>query len=251
VSSEPPRGGDRPARTGAASTEVLAQRLASIRRRVDSAARDAGRDPATIRVVAVTKGHPATAIEAAAAVGLHDVGESRVQEAQAKRDAIGGRQLDWHMIGHLQRNKARPAASLFDTVHSLDSAALAADLARHRDRLGASRVRVLIEVELSGLPRRAGVPPADAAALVMAARGHAALDVVGLMTIAPPGPPEVAERCFSTLRNLRDSIQARHGVALEELSMGMSDDFEIAIAQGATIIRLGRALFGDPGAQGR
>jgi pyridoxal phosphate enzyme (YggS family) len=218
---------------------------------MESAARAAGRDPASVRLVAVTKGHPAGAIEAAAALGLRDIGESRVQEAQAKSQAIGRRGLDWHMIGHLQRNKAKAAALLFDTVHSIDSAPLAADLARHRDLLGGSHLRVLIEVELSGLPGRAGVVPAEAGALVAAVRHHGTLDLVGLMTIAPPGPPEEVERCFSTLRVLRDSIRASHGMALDELSMGMSDDFEIAIAQGATIIRLGRVLFGDRTAGGR
>jgi PLP dependent protein len=230
---------------------MVAHRLASISRGVESAARRAGRDPAAVRLVAVTKGHPAGAIEAAASLGLRDIGESRVQEALAKSEAVGRRGLDWHMIGHLQRNKAKQAAALFDTVHSVDSVTLAADLARHRDLLGGSRLRVLIEVELSGLPGRAGVLPAEAAGLVAAARDLAALDVVGLMTIAPPGPPEAAERCFSTLRDLRDAIRARHGIELDELSMGMSDDFEVAVAQGATIIRLGRALFGDPSAGGR
>lgn len=240
-----------PALAGAAATDMLAQRLASINRRVDSAARRAGRDPAAVRVVAVTKGHSAGAIEAAAALGLRDIGESRVQEAVAKHEAIGHCGLDWHMIGHLQRNKARAAASLFDTVHSVDSVALAAELARHRDLLDGSRLRVLIEVDLSGLPGRAGVLPADVAGLVAAVRDQAALAVVGLMAIAPPGSPDAAERCFSSLRGLRDAIRAGEGVALDELSMGMSDDFEIAIAEGATIIRLGRALFGDPSTGGR
>ena len=240
-----------PALAGEAATDMLAQRLASINRRVESAARSAGRDPDAVRLVAVTKGHPAGAIEAAAALGLRDIGESRVQEAVTKDEAIGRRGLDWHMIGHLQRNKAKSAASLFDTVHSIDSAAVAADLARHRDLLGGARLRVLIEVELSGLPGRAGVLPADAARLVAAVRDHAALEVVGLMTIAPPGSLEAAQRCFSTLRHLRDAIRAGEGMALDELSMGMSDDFEIAIAEGATIIRLGRALFGDPRTGGR
>jgi pyridoxal phosphate enzyme (YggS family) len=240
-----------PALMGPEATDMLAQRLASINRRVNSAARSAGRDPAAVRLVAITKGHPAGAIEGAAALGLRDIGESRVQEAVAKHEAIGRCGLDWHMIGHLQRNKARSAASLFDTVHSVDSAALAADLARHRALLGGSRLHVLIEVELSGLPGRAGVLPADAARLVAAVRDHAALEVVGLMTIAPAGSPAAAERCFSALRGLRDAIRAGEGIALDELSMGMSDDFEIAIAQGATFIRLGRALFGDPRTGGR
>jgi pyridoxal phosphate enzyme (YggS family) len=229
--------------------ELLAARLASIRERVERAALTAGRDPGAIRLLAVTKGHPAGSIEVAVALGLHDIGESRVQEAQAKRAAIAAPGVRWHMIGHLQRNKARVAAALFDTVHSVDSAALAAELDRHR-KVRSTRLNVLIEVELTGLPGRTGVPPGDVAAVLDAVRGLQALEPVGLMTIAAPGPGAAAGLCFSRLRGIRDALRESHGVALEELSMGMSDDFEVAIAHGATIIRLGRALFGDRPAGG-
>jgi pyridoxal phosphate enzyme (YggS family) len=230
--------------------DVLAVRLASIRERVGRAAQSAGRDPAGVRLLAVTKGHPASAVEAALVLGLRDIGESRVQEAQAKREAVTADGVSWHMVGHLQRNKAGPAASLFDTVHSVDSAALAAALARHRGS-EAAPLRILIEVDLTGLPRRAGVAPADAGGLLGVVCGLAALQPVGLMTIAPPGAGAAAGQCFSRLRVLRDALSDRHGTALAELSMGMSDDFEIAVAEGATIIRLGRALFGDRPAGGR
>ncbi|HEY8754970.1 MAG TPA: YggS family pyridoxal phosphate-dependent enzyme [Candidatus Dormibacteraeota bacterium] len=226
-----------------AAADLLAERLAWIRERMGRAAQTAGRDPGAIRLLAVTKGHPAGAIEAAVALGLCDIGESRVQEATVKRAAVAAPGVTWHMVGHLQRNKARAAAALFDTVHSLDSAALATALARHRDP-GAGLLRVFIEVELTGLPGRTGVEPAQAGALLDAVRDLAALEAVGLMTIAPPGAPDAAGRYFSRLRDLRDALRESHGVALDELSMGMSADFEVAIAQGATIIRLGRALFG-------
>lgn len=227
-----------------AAGDLLAERLASIRERMGRAAEAAGRDPGAIRLLAVTKGHPPDAVEAAVSLGLRDIGESRVQEATAKRAAVAAPGVSWHMVGHLQRNKARAAAALFDTVHSLHSAALAGELARHR-RPGAPRLRVFIEVELTGLPRRTGVAPAQAGALLDAVRDLAALELVGLMTIAPPGAHDVAGPHFSRLRDLRDSLRESHGMALDELSMGMSADFEVAIARGATIIRLGRALFSD------
>lgn len=231
------------------AADLLSERLASIRERVGRAAERAGRDPADIRLLAVTKGHPPAAVEAALALGLRDIGESRVQEATAKRAAIAAPGVSWHLIGHLQRNKARTAATLFDTVHSLDSAALGAALARHRDP-DTPPLRVLIEVELTGLPRRTGVVPAQAGALLDAVRGLAALDPVGLMTIAPPGGHDLAALHFARLRDLRDSLRESHAVALDELSMGMSADFEVAVAEGATIIRLGHALFGGRPAAG-
>ncbi|HWF57167.1 MAG TPA: YggS family pyridoxal phosphate-dependent enzyme [Candidatus Dormibacteraeota bacterium] len=230
--------------SGGAAADLLAARLASIRERVGRAAQTAGRDPASIRLLAVTKGHPAGAVAAAVALGLRDIGESRVQEATAKRAALDAPGVSWHMVGHLQRNKARAAAQLFDTVHSLDSATLAAELARHRDP-GAPRLRVFIEVELTGLASRTGVEPAQAGALLDSVRGLAALEPVGLMTIAPPDAPGAAAGCFSRLRDLREALHHSHGLALGELSMGMSNDFEAAIAEGSTVIRLGRALFGD------
>ena len=228
----------------------LAERLASVSERIRRAAEDAGRDPADVRVLAVTKGHPVEAIEDALSLGLREIGESRVQEAQAKRAACAGRGISWHMIGHLQRNKARLAASLFDTVQSLDSAALAVDLARHRGTHVAP-LRVLIEVELTGLPGRTGTSPDDAAAVLEVVSGLAALEPAGLMTVAPPGPPEAAQLCFERLRELREALRQTQGIALDELSMGMSDDYEVAIAHGATVIRLGRALFGDRPRPGR
>jgi PLP dependent protein len=216
---------------------------------VTRAAESAGRDPASIRVLAVTKGHTVGAVTIAAQLGLRDIGESRVQEAQAKAAAYDGTAVSWHMVGHLQRNKARAAAILFDTVHSVDSLPLATALARHRGA-AATPLRVFIEVELSGIAGRSGVSPNDVPQLLAELRTLPELEVEGLMTIAPPGPPELAADCFSRLHDLRAVVSDRQGIALPGLSMGMSGDFEVAIAHGATVIRLGRVLFGDPASPG-
>ena len=226
------------------SAAELGERLASIRERIARAAQRAGRDPAGVVVLAITKGHPVAAIEDAVAVGLRQVGESRVQEARAKQAQLSGREISWHMIGHLQRNKARAAATMFDTVHSVDGAAVAAALAAGRgpERLPLS---VYIEVELTGIPARTGVAPEAAAGLLTELRGLPALAPVGLMTIAPPGPPEAARACFAHLRELRERLRELSGMELGELSMGMSDDYEVAVEEGATVLRLGRALFGS------
>ncbi len=231
------------------STDLVAQRLESVRNRVARAAERAGRDPASVLLLAVTKGHPVAAVTIAAQLGLHDIGESRVQEAQTKRASYAGELLSWHMVGHLQRNKARVAAGLFDTVHSVDSAALASSLARHRAG-GADPLRVFVEVDLSGIPGRSGVSPEDAPDLVTEVCGLPELELLGLMTIAPPGPPEVAAACFARLSGLRGTIAESHGVSMPGLSMGMSGDFEVAIAHGATVVRLGRVLFSELGGDG-
>jgi PLP dependent protein len=224
--------------------EQLASRLERVRGRVRHAAERAGRDPATVRVVAVTKGHAAAAIGAALDAGLADIAESRVQEADAKRVELGDRAATWHMIGHLQRNKARAAAAIFDVVHSIDSAQLATALDRHRE--GATPpLRVLVEVDLTAIQGRSGVPAGAASAILSSLQGLAALETVGLMTIAPPGSPDAARDCFARLRGLRDRLRDEQGYPLPELSMGMSDDFEIAIAEGSTMVRLGRVLFGN------
>jgi pyridoxal phosphate enzyme (YggS family) len=230
--------------SGTAAATPLAERLGSIRERVRQAAERAGRDPGGVGLLAVTKGQQVVAVQAALSLGLRDIGESRVQEAQAKKAALVAAEVRWHMVGHLQRNKAQAAAALFDTVHSLDGGALAASLARHRAP-GATRLRVFIEVELTGIAGRTGVVPAVAPALLDEVRALDELDVVGLMTVAPPGTPLAAQDCFARLRALRDDLRDSHGIELAELSMGMSDDFETAIAEGSTLIRLGRALFGD------
>lgn len=224
--------------------DELASRLDGVRARVRVAAEGAGRDAAAIRVMAVTKGLPAVTVATVLRAGLTDIGENRVGEAQAKQAELPHNRATWHMVGHVQRNKAGAAAAIFDVVHSVDSARLAAALDRHR-ATQADRLPVFIEVELSGIAGRSGVSPAAASALLAQVIQMRRLEPVGLMTIAPPGSPDAARDCFVQLRTLRDRLRDEQGLPLAELSMGMSDDFEIAVAEGATVVRLGRVLFED------
>ncbi len=222
--------------------DEIAARLASVRERAARAARRARRDPATVRVVLASKTQPPEAIRAAYAAGAREFGENYVQEAAAKQDALadlGG--LRWHLIGHLQANKVRAAANRFALIHSLNSARLAAALGRVRP---APRVPVLIEVNAAGEASKSGVAATEVERLAEAAR--AAVEILGLMTIPPPAPdPERSRRYFAALREMRDRLAVATGLALSELSMGMSDDFEVAIEEGATIVRVGRAIFGE------
>ena len=167
-----------------------------------------------------------------------------MQEAYAKHAQVSGA-ATWHLIGHLQTNKATRAAEIFDVVQSVDSERVAAALAAHREPHCAP-LRVLVEVELTGIAGRAGVPPDGVEALLRAITHVDGLAVEGLMTIAPPvSDPTDAAPYFRRLRELRDQMSDTVVIALPELSMGMSDDFEIAIAEGATMVRVGRAIFGD------
>lgn len=237
----------------------IADNLAAVRERVAAAARRAGRDPAAITLVAVTKTHPPELVAEAIAAGAADLGENRVQEAAAKIAALGDQRqaLRWHLIGHLQRNKARLAAELFDLVHSVDSLRLAEALAR---QLPPGRaLPVLLQVNVSGEASKEGFDLAGGlenrqalAALLPEVEHIVALPglaVRGLMTIAPiVGDPEQARPIFRRLRELRDELARRLPQARwDELSMGMTDDFEAAIAEGATIVRVGRAIFGERG----
>lgn len=242
--------------------ETLTERLTAVRERIAAAARRVNRDPATIRLVGVTKAHPADVIRAALEAGLCDVGENRVQEAEAKMTALEAerQRLTWHLIGHLQTNKAKKAAMLFDVVHSVDSLRLAQMLDQHaaevrRDAQG--RLPILLQVNVSGEATKFGFDLdgwetrldiyerfcADVERTL--ALPH--LDVRGLMTIAPWGPdPEQARPIFRAVRRLRDNLAQRFpAAAWRELSMGMTDDFEVAIEEGATIVRIGRAIFGE------
>jgi pyridoxal phosphate enzyme (YggS family) len=224
-----------------AQGEITA-RLAELRERVALAARRAGRDPAAVTVVLASKTQPPEAIRAAYAAGAREFGENYVQEAAAKQDALADLgDLRWHLIGHLQTNKARDAANRFALIQSLDSARLAAALGRVRP---APRVPVLIEVNAAGEVSKTGVEAAGLERLIEAAR--AAVDILGLMTIPPAAPdPERARPHFAMLREMRDRLAAATGLALSDLSMGMTGDFEVAIEEGATIVRVGRAIFGE------
>jgi hypothetical protein len=209
---------------------------------MERAAERAGRDPATVRLVAVTKTVPLERIAEAVAAGVTEIGENRVQEARLKHASVPPG-VHWHLIGHLQSNKASLAARLFDTIHSLDSERVGAALAAHRET-GRGPIRGLVEVDFTGIAARTGVSPDGVEELLEALSGLPALEVVGLMTVAPAGDPEAARDCFRRLRELRDRARERLGRDLPDLSMGMSDDFEPAIEEGATIVRLGRVIFG-------
>ena len=213
----------------------VAANLAAVRVRMASAAQRAGRDPETVRLIAATKTKPAALVRAAIDAGATDIGENYVQEASAKRAEVGDG-ARWHLIGHLQRNKAARAVEVFDCVQTVDSAALGAALSRHAAAQGRT-LRVLIEVRLGGEATKNGVEPDELPALVEALRLPSLL-VDGLMTVPPPGDPESARPHFRILREWRDRL------GLRELSMGMSDDFEVAIEEGATMVRVGRAIFG-------
>ena len=209
-----------------------------------SAAERADRDPAGVRLVAVTKGTPASRVDEAIAAGASDIGENRVQEAETKQREVTGT-ARWHLIGHLQTNKAGRAAAMFDVVHSVDSRRVAEALAAHRPA-GRDPLMVLVEVDLTGLPTRYGVAEADVEGLVHELVNVPSMHLMGLMTIAPQADdPEAARPYFARLRRLRDHVQHVSGWAMPELSMGMTDDFEIAIEEGATMVRVGRAIFAD------
>ncbi len=221
---------------------ALPERLAHVR--VEIARRQAAAGwshPVTI--VAVTKGFGLEAVEAALAAGLTDLGENRVQEAVAKIDTPVGRRATWHLIGHLQRNKAKDVPGRFGLVHSLDSAALAEELDRRAATHGAT-VRALLQVNVAGETQKSGCAPAEAAGLAKWVAGLPHLALEGLMTIAPLTDDEAAQRrTFRGLRELRDALK-EDGLWLPTLSMGMSGDYGVAIEEGATVIRVGTALFG-------
>ena len=221
-------------------------RIDAVRQEVAAHARCIGRDPSGIIIVAVTKTLPPEAVTAAARAGLSDVGENYVQEARDKR-ARSPEPVRWHLIGPLQRNKAKVAARVFDRVHSLDTLAVAAPLAEASRALG-RRLPVLLQVNTAPERARHGIAAEAASGL---AEGVLALDGLvldGLMTIAPADAPGEASRAhFRTLREVRDRLATRLGVELPHLSMGMSEDFVFALEEGATMLRLGRVLFGARG----
>jgi pyridoxal phosphate enzyme (YggS family) len=236
---------------------TITERIAQVRERIAAAAHAAGRDPASITLVAVSKTHPPEVIAAAVAAGITDLGENRVQEAVDKIAALAELrpQPRWHLIGHLQRNKAGPAAEHFALVHAVDSLRLAEALDRRAAALG-RRLPILLQFNVSGEASKEGFDlPGGAAnraglAVLLPELEQLlalpALEVRGLMTIAPiVEDPDAARPIFRTLRELRDELaQSFPQATWNELSMGMTDDFPAAIAEGATIVRVGRAIFG-------
>lgn len=198
-----------------------------------------------VTIVAVTKTHPAEVVDAVAALGLLDVGESRVQEASAKAPLVRSAGVRWHLVGHLQRNKARRAAELFSVIHSVDSEALVEALAATERRLG-----VFLEINVAGDAKKHGARPEDARALLKAALRPGSLDVLGLMTVPPlEGDPRGVFRALRQL--LLDLNRNGDGPPLRSLSMGMSGDYEVAVEEGATHVRIGTALIGARSPTGR
>jgi pyridoxal phosphate enzyme (YggS family) len=233
------------------SAPDVAARLAALRARAAAAAARAGRAPGEVTLIGVAKRQPAELVVAAVAAGLCDVGENFVQEARDKipavREALAARGVAaprFHLVGRLQSNKARVAAPLFDCVQSVDRADLARELARRAEAAGRT-LAALVQVNLSGEPQKGGVAPSDLPALLDACAELPALAVRGLMTVPEDGAEEaLLRRRFAALRELRDTaVRAGHG-GVRELSMGMSGDFEVAIEEGATWVRIGTALFG-------
>jgi len=226
---------------------TIAERLAHIRGRIAGAARSAGRDPSSIRLVAVSKTFPIDAIREAYAAGQRDFGENRVQEAFQKIALGTGLDIRWHLLGHLQTNKAKKAAPAFSTIHSVDSVELLQKIDAAANDAGRTP-ELLIQVDVAGEATKFGLPPTEVPQLFDAAVRCRASRVVGLMALPPiPESPEDARPWFRRLRELRDEWLAAGvpGSMLAELSMGMSGDFEVAIEEGSTMVRIGTAIFGS------
>lgn len=224
----------------------IASRLAGIQARIAAACARAGRSPSEVTLVGVSKTHPAPALEAAFRAGLRSFGENRVQEAVGKAAGLGHLDIDWHLIGPLQTNKVKPALDLFRTVHSVDRLKVAESLEREAAARGL-RIPAFLEINVGGEESKHGFSPDGLAEAVRPLAGFEHLRVSGLMAIPPPGDsPEDSRPWFRRLRELRDELAGRPEWAGFPgwLSMGMSDDFEVAVEEGATHVRVGTALFG-------
>ena len=232
----------------AAAAETLQTRLDEVRRRIAAAVTKSGRLPESVKLVAVSKTHPEAVVRQAIKLGLTDFGENRVQEAETKIVAVGRSAARWHLIGHLQANKVRRAVNLFDVIHSLDSVALAQRLERACVESGREELQVLIQVDLAGETTKSGVIATELPELAKLVNDCSRLKLMGLMVLPPFfDDPEEARPFFRRLRELRDELQAGglFGGNSGALSMGMTHDFEVAIEEGATMLRVGTAIFGE------
>ena len=226
---------------------MIADRLTEVRSRIATAARSVGRDPSSVQLIAVSKTFPVDLVREAHAAGQRDFGENRVQEALQKIERATEPEIRWHLLGHLQTNKARKAAAAFATIQSVDSVELLQKVALAAVEAGTTP-ELLIQVEVAHQATKFGAPPLDVPQLFEAAARLEAARVVGVMTLPPvPQTPEDARPWFRRLRDLRDEWLASGVPApmLRELSMGMSGDFEVAIQEGATMVRVGTAIFGS------
>ena len=226
----------------------IACALTAVRRRIDEAARVVGRDPAAVKLVAVSKTKSADAVREAYAAGQRAFGENYAQELGEKAALLGDLPgIEWHFIGHLQSNKAKIIAKHAHVVHTVDSVGLARELGRRRATATHPPLPVLIEVNVSGEPQKHGAAPSEIADVMAAIADQPSLLVRGLMTVPPAADDDAARQAFETLASLRN---LHGGVSLlPELSMGMSDDLEIAVAAGATLVRVGTAIFGARGSR--
>jgi pyridoxal phosphate enzyme (YggS family) len=227
---------------------LLAVRLADVRARVRAAAQKSGRQPDEVRLIAISKTHPASVIKQVCQLGATDFGENRVQEAEGKIAEIGREKVRWHLVGHLQANKARRAVNLFDVIHSVDTL----DLAQRLDRLCVEESReslpVLIQVDLGHEETKSGIEESELTHMVESLGPLTRVKLIGLMTLPPFfDDPEQSRAFFRRLRELRDELNQRgaFGERTGELSMGMTHDFEVAIEEGATMVRIGTAIFGE------
>lgn len=225
----------------------IQDRLAVVRKRIRSAAAGCGRSPEAVRLVAVSKTKSVETVARGVDAGITDLGENYIQEARGKIPALASRNLTWHFIGHLQSNKAKYAVGLFDLIHTLDSVKLARELNKHAAGRGIVQ-KVLIQVNIGREATKSGVSTDDVAALAVAVSAMGNLSLRGLMTLPPMfNAPEQARPYFADLRKLARKIAADGipNVRMDELSMGMTGDFEVAIEEGATLVRVGTALFGE------
>lgn len=223
---------------------TVGERIEAIERRIVAACERAGRPSREVALIAVSKTFGPEAVEAAIAAGIREVGENRIQEAREKIPKVKAT-ARWHMIGHLQSNKAKDAVGLFDVIQTIDSPSLADRVARYAGE-ASKRIDVLLQVNVGGEAQKSGVDPADLPSLAEHVSRLPELRVIGLMTIPPLISAEEVRPLFGRVRELRDQLRERHEEC-RELSMGMSDDFEVAIEEGATMVRIGRAIFGGRG----
>ncbi len=214
----------------------IAENVAAVEARIRAACQRAGRQRDEVTLVAVSKTFPAAFVEEAIAAGVTDIGENRVQEGRDKRPQVRGA-ARWHLIGHLQSNKAKDAVRLFEVIETVDSI----DLAQRIARAAEGKIDVLLQVNIGDEPQKSGVAPADVERMVREVRALEQLRLGGLMALPPIASPEEMRRYFRRLRAMRDQLGLQH------LSMGMTEDFEIAIEEGSTMLRIGRAIFGARG----
>lgn len=230
----------------------IAENLASVKERIVAAAERSGRSLDSIKLVPVTKGRSISEIQSLLAAGATDIGENRIQEAQQKYDPIHSflaasntLKCDWHLIGHLQRNKVKSALEIFSLIHSVDSLRLLAELSRRTEVLK-KQTDILIQINTTGEESKFGLDSEDVFDFMEKSLSYSSVRIVGLMTMGVLSPsPETNRPAFALLRTLSDRIKAEKypGITMQYLSMGMTDDFEVAIEEGANLVRIGRAIF--------